>query len=194
MNGRKVRSAKRNVICKVPKGTKIVRFITDEREKLVGYVRRFIDDTANRDGEDIVQDVILNIFNKADITIPIENVTAYIYQALRNRIIDYLRKKKETVSLDEGWSNDEGLTLSHILPDPETNRIDDSSRLEIRQNLFKALSVLSDEQRAVLMATELEGRTFHELSKEWGIPLGTLLARKSRALKKIREAFSDFDE
>ena len=179
---------------KVPWESKIARLIAVEREKLVGYVRRFIDDTADRDGEDIVQDVVLNIFNRADITIPIENMTAYIYQALRNRIIDYLRKKKETVSLDEGWSKDKGLPLSHILPDPAANIIDDSLRLEIRQNLFKALSVLSDEQRAVLMATELEDRTFRELSEEWGIPLGTLLARKSRALKKIREAFSNLDD
>lgn len=35
----------------VPWQDKIVSFVTNEREKLVGYVRRFIDDTAERDGE-----------------------------------------------------------------------------------------------------------------------------------------------
>jgi RNA polymerase sigma factor (sigma-70 family) len=177
----------------VPWQNRIVSFITNEREKLVRYVRRFIDDTAERDGEDIVQDIILNLFNRSDFTIPIENLTAYVYRALRNRTIDYLRRKREILSLDEGWSDDEGPTLSQVLPDPQSDRMDEASRLENRQNLFKALSVLNDEQRAVLVATELEGRTFRELSEEWGIPIGTLLARKSRAIQKIKDTFSDFN-
>lgn len=168
---------------------KIAAFLGNERERLVGYVQRFIDDTAERDGEDIVQDVILNLFNRADVTVPIENVTAYVYQALRNRIIDYLRKKKDMVSLDEELSRTEDLTLADILPDPQADGFDEESRLEIRQNLFKALSILNDEQRAVIIETELEGRSFKELSKEWGVPVGTLLARKSRAIQKIRALF-----
>ena len=172
---------------------KIVSFVTNEREKLVGYVRRFIDDTEERDGEDIVQDIILNLFNRADFTIPIENLTAYVYRALRNRTIDYLRRKREILSLDEGWSDEEGLTLSQVLPEPRSDCMDEISRLEIRQSLFKALSVLTDEQKEVLVATELEGRTFRELSEEWGVPIGTLLARKSRAIQKIKDTFSDYD-
>lgn len=170
---------------------RIVSLITSERARLVGYVRRFIDDTAERDGEDIVQDILLNMFDRADMTHPIENLTAYIYQALRNRIVDYLRKRKDVSSLDEGWFEDDGLTLSQILPDPQAGRLDESARLEIRQTLFKVLNILDDEQRAVIVATELEGRTFRELSKEWGIPMGTLLARKSRAIQKIKETFAD---
>jgi RNA polymerase sigma factor (sigma-70 family) len=175
----------------VPWQDKIVSFMTNEREKLVRYVRRFIDDTAERDGEDIVQDIILNLFNRADFTIPIENLTAYVYRALRNRTIDYIRRKREILSLDEGWSDEETLSLYQVLAEPQSDRMDESSRLEIRQNLFKALSVLNDEQRAVLVATELEGRTFRELSEEWGVPIGTLLARKSRAIQKIKDTFFD---
>lgn len=170
---------------------KIVSLITNERERWIGYVRRLIDDTAERSGEDIVQDVIVNLFDRADVTSPIDNLSAYVYRALRNRIIDYLRKKRESVSLDEGWSDKEALTLFDILPEPQSGNLDETSRLEIRQVLFKVLSVLTDEQKAVLIATELEGRTFRELSEEWGIPLGTLLARKSRAIQKIKDTFSD---
>jgi RNA polymerase sigma factor (sigma-70 family) len=178
----------------VPLQNKIVSFITNEREKLVRYVRRFIDDTAERDGEDIVQDIILNLFNRADFTIPIENLTAYVYRSLRNRTIDYLRRKREILSLDEGWPDDERLTLSQILPELQSDRMDETSRLEIRQKLFRALSVLTDEQKEVLVATALEGRTFRELSEDSGVPIGTLLARKSRAIQKIKDTFSDSDQ
>jgi len=167
--------------------TKILDFMTREREQLVGYVRRFIEDTADRDGEDIVQDVLLNIFNRADITIPIENVAAYVYQALRNKVIDYLRKRRVTIFLDSGWPDDEETTLLQTLSDPQTDGTTELSRMEIRESLFELLSELNDEQRDIVIATELEGKTFQELSKERGIPLGTLLARKSRALQRIRE-------
>ena len=168
---------------------KIIAFFGDEREKLVKYVHRFIENTAERDGEDIVQDVILNIFTRADLTIPIENLTAYVYQALRNRIIDYLRKRKDMVSLDAEYVDSKDLTLSDILPDPRYDRISEDKIFEVRQRIFQALEALNDEQRAVIIATEFEGWTFQELSEQWNVPLGTLLARKSRALHKIREAF-----
>jgi RNA polymerase sigma factor (sigma-70 family) len=172
---------------------RIVSLITKERERWIGYVRRLIDDAAERDGEDIVQDVIVNLFDRADITEPVENLTAYVYRALRNRIIDYLRRRRESVSLDGGWSDEEGLTLFDMLPEPPAGDLDEASRLDIRRNLLKAFSVLSEEQKDVLIATELEGRTFRELSEKWGVPLGTLLARKSRAIQKIKDTFPDYN-
>jgi len=45
---------------------KLVEFFRSEYGRLVGYVRKMIDDTAARDGEDIVQEVILNAFNLTD--------------------------------------------------------------------------------------------------------------------------------
>ncbi len=43
----------------------VADFFRKEQANLVGFVRRLIEDTAARDGEDIVQDVALNLFNKA---------------------------------------------------------------------------------------------------------------------------------
>ncbi|MBN1625420.1 MAG: RNA polymerase sigma factor [Deltaproteobacteria bacterium] len=174
---------------KAPLKNIIVEFLAAERKALVGYVRRLIDDAAERDSEDIVQDVILGLFNRADITIPIENIAAYVYQALRNRVIDYLRKRRDTVSIDEGWQEDEGSPLLRMLPELRIDSSDEISIMEARETLFQALSLLNDEEREIIIAVELEGRTFQELSEESGTPLGTLLARKSRAIHKIKESF-----
>lgn len=167
----------------------ILEFLSNERKTLIGYVRRLIDDVAERDSEDIVQDVILNIFNKADLTAPIENVAAYVYQALKNKVIDYLRKRRDKVSLDSGWEDDKKSALLRLLPALRIDLADEISRMEAREILFQALSLLNDEERSVLIGTELEGRTFQELAEESGEPLGTLLARKSRAIRKIKESF-----
>jgi RNA polymerase sigma factor (sigma-70 family) len=157
----------------------VADFFRTEQKKLVSYVRSRIDDAADRDAEDIVQDVMLNMFDKADISIPIENLAAYIYQSLRNRIVDLFRKRKQVDSLEK--------VVQDSGHDP--GRIFENKQLQ--DMVFEALGFLNADERDLLMATEFDDRSFRELSEEWGVPLGTLLARKSRALEKIRKKLTN---
>jgi DNA-directed RNA polymerase specialized sigma24 family protein len=43
----------------------------------------------------------------------------------------------------------------------------------------------------VWIATEIDGYTFRELSKEWGLPMGTLLVRKHRAVAALQKELRD---
>jgi RNA polymerase sigma factor (sigma-70 family) len=155
--------------------SKFSQFFQKEYFGLVRYVRRLIDDAADRDAEDIVQDVMLSIFDRADVTMPIENLAAYVYRSLRNKVVDIFRKKEDVISLQ--------YVISDIRYDTERA----VERKELMEFVFGAVGSLPDEQRAVLIATEWEGWSFRELSERWGIPIGTLLARKSRALQHIRK-------
>lgn len=159
---------------------KVVEFFKTEYKRLVGYVRQRIDDTAERDAEDIVQDVILNIFDRADMVRPIENLSAYIYQSLRNRVVDLLRQRKDT------------LALSDVIPVSSNDTASEVEKKELYEHIYRAMDSLKDEERAVVIATEFDGDSFRDLSEDWGVPIGTLLARKSRALKKIRRKLSAF--
>jgi RNA polymerase sigma factor (sigma-70 family) len=174
--------------------SKLAEFFRSEYERLVGYARKMIDDTAARDGEDIVQEIIANAFNLADVNAPIENISAYLYQSLRNRVVDYLRKRKTgTVSLEEVVLEASDLRLADLLYDTRDNPIVELEKRELLHLLFEAIEALNEDQRAVLIETEFEGRTFKELAEEWEVPLGTLLARKSRAVANIRKIFQDFN-
>ena len=174
--------------------SKAAAFVVEEREKLVSYVRRLIDDAADRDGEDIVQDIVLNLFNKSDVSEPIEHLAAYVYQSLRHRVTDYLRKRKQTLSLDAEVSEESDLRLLDVLRDAGCDPENETMRAEIRGRLFAALDTLEEDQRAVVIATEFEGHTVRSLSESWQIPMGTLLARKSRALSRIRKALAEIHE
>ncbi|HUU38842.1 MAG TPA: sigma-70 family RNA polymerase sigma factor [Candidatus Desulfaltia sp.] len=154
--------------------SRLAEFLRQERQALIGYVRRRIDDAADHEAEDIVQDVAVHLFDRADPSIPIQNLAAYIYRALRNRIVDFYRSRRETIVLPEARLAS-GQDPSYAI-----------EKEEMLDDVFEAMEELSVEERAVVLATEVEGRTFKELAGEWGIPLGTLLARKSRALEKIR--------
>ena len=171
--------------------SRITEFFTTERNRLVSYVRRLIDDAAERDGEDIVQDVALNLFSKADVTIPIENLSAYVYQAIRNRVVDYMRRQRNVLSLYETLDENNELSLAEVISDPALETEVQVGRSEIRRQVYEAIERLSDVQKAVMIETEFQGRSFQELSRLWGVPIGTLLARKSRAVAKVRAALED---
>ncbi len=155
--------------------SKFSEFFQNEYFRLVRYVRRLIADAADRDAEDVVQDVMLSIFDKADVTIPIENLAAYVYRSLRNKVIDLFRKKQDVRS------------LSDVIVDAGSDTVREVERKELMDFVFRAVDSLPAEQRAVLIATEFEGWSFRELSERWKIPTGTLLARKSRAIQNIKE-------
>lgn len=157
---------------------KIADFFHREYRSMVRYVRSRIDDAADRDAEDIVQDVIVNIFDKADLTIPVEKLAAYVYQSLRNRMVDMFRKRKEMS------------TLWEVVQEAGQDVEKEAEKKELLDQIFEALDYLSEDERAVVIAHEFEERSFREMSDVWDVPVGTLLARKSRALQKIKRALT----
>jgi RNA polymerase sigma factor (sigma-70 family) len=149
--------------------------LRDKRNAFVSYVRSRIGEAALQDAEDIVQDVIVGLFDRADPTIPIQDLAAFVYRALRNKIVDRFRRRRASLPLVEEILDSGG---------------DPSLAFERRETLdavFAAMDELAAEEKAIILATEFEGWTFKELAAQWRIPIGTLLARKSRALEKLRK-------
>lgn len=173
------------------RGTGIADFFTTEYRRMVSYVRNLIEDGTDRDSEDIVQDVVTGIFEAADVTRPIENITAYVYRSLRNRVIDIMRRRKEQLSLDAA-DPETGGTLLDLLEDARSDMESDMLFEEFRAALFDTIDSLPDDQRTVIVMTEFEGVAFRELSVKTGVPIGTLLSRKSRALERIRSELNKY--
>lgn len=166
----------------------LTTFFTEEQGKLVAYVRRILQDAAERDAEDIVQDVMVAMFSRDEGTLSLDHIPAYIYRALRNRVIDVFRTRKENYSLDSAKQGEDVGTLLDVLHDARYDTANTVEQEEVNRALYDAIDELREDEQAVIIATEFEGHTFRTLSEAWGIPLGTLLARKARALKKVRKA------
>jgi RNA polymerase sigma factor (sigma-70 family) len=170
----------------------ITTFFSTERERLVAYVRRLIDDAADRDGEDIVQDVVLAILSRPDFLVPIEALSSYVYQSLRNRVIDYFRRPAAMLSLDQEGEDENDYSLTDLFAHSENDVESEVARSELRRRITEAIEELPEDQRAIVTETELNGRRFADLSEEWGVPIGTLLARKSRAMARVRESLHEY--
>ncbi len=170
----------------------VSRFFVDKYRKLVGYFQASYADLSEMEVEDIVSDRMTDLLERSEIMGRVENATAYIYQSIRNRVNDYLRRKKKTVSLEGAFPDEGGNAPREAIPEPSYDMTAELEAAEIRGRLIQALDALEPGQRAIWIATELDGRPFHELAEEWGTPIGTLLARKHRANAALQKALQDF--
>jgi RNA polymerase sigma factor (sigma-70 family) len=163
--------------------------LANEKPKLLGYIRKRMNILIKDiEPEDILQEVSLNLFSKPDLLAPIRNLAGYIYRSVNNYIID-LHRKRDVSAAVEDYDGDEE---ESFLGDPSGGVYETYERQVIQNALFEALAALPSEQREIWIATELEGCEFHEIAERTGIPLGTLLARKNRANKKLRKMLQNF--
>jgi RNA polymerase sigma factor (sigma-70 family) len=176
------------------KTSELTKIFTEKRQNFIVYVRMHFRELAETDVEDLLQDIFLNLFNRADITKPIENLTAYIYQSIRNKIIDYRRSKKELISLEEPVNGEDQQNLLALLSDSRTDIQEEIVQKEFRRKFQEALESLEPKHKAVWVATEIQGYSFKELAQMWKEPVGTLLARKHRAGKALQEMLKEYLE
>jgi len=115
----------------------------------------------------------------------------------RNRIIDLFRRKKPESFGDLAIANedDERLRVEDLLPSPEAGPEALYARSVLLDELELAVSDLPEEQRAVFVAHEIDGRSFKEMARETGVSINTLLSRKRYAVLRLRERLrSTYDE
>ena len=96
------------------------------------------------------------------------------------------------VSMDQEITADgQGMTFKDVLADDRADTERTIHDNEMKRRLYREIDALPPDQKAVLIATEFNGKSFAELSKRWRVPIGTLLARKSRAIARLRQVLSD---
>lgn len=156
---------------------KLIRFFDAEYQALRGYVNSRIDDSTDRDAEDILQDVALKLFSRVDHLSPIDNIAGFVYRSVRNRIIDTLRTRKQRLDLDEAMEGPISELAELFYGD---GVFEDANELKLI--LKESLLQLKPEYREVIMAVDFENLSYRELSMETGIPQGTLMSRRHRAL------------
>lgn len=175
------------------KGKKLLaEVLVHEQEHFLRFVRRKLDELPRMDAEDVLSDVTCSLLNQADVVEQVENLTAYIYRSLANRIVDHHRRNVPSISLDS-TEDDAGKSMPAAMHADRRLRPDQLlEQRELKTRLYTALGELTPRERAVWIATEIDGYTFRELAEEWESPIGTLLSLKSRASARLRTLLLDY--
>jgi RNA polymerase sigma factor (sigma-70 family) len=166
---------------------RIAETVEREQARLRNFIRRRVADRG--DAEDILQEVFYEFVAAYRLMKPIEQVSGWLFQVARNRIIDLFRRKRPGSLSEPAGSNeeDEALMLEDLLPSPEAGPDAIYARQLLIEELENAVDELPEDQRQVFIAHEIEGRSFKELAAESGIRMNTLIARKHRAVLHLRQ-------
>jgi RNA polymerase sigma factor (sigma-70 family) len=164
-----------------------------DRKRFLSFIRQRV--RSQEDAEDILQDVFANVISAAGhVQRPIENLASWVFTAVRNKIIDFYRKKRADTFSDliTPRQREEGNdSLDYLLGDMSYNPDGDLLRKTIWERVQEALKELPDEQREVFEKNEFHGVSFREMSEETGVNINTLLARKRYAVLHLRDRLKD---
>ena len=175
---------------------RIVDIVEGQRARLRNFIRRRVPQAE--DVEDILQDVFSELVEANRRVMPIDHVSGWLFRVARNRIIDLLRRR-EPERLGDATivdSDGEPVPIEELLESADADPEAEYARRRLIDELQRALGELPEEQRAVFVAHEIEGKSFKEMAAQTGINLNTLLARKRYAVLHLRErlqrAFDEF--
>ncbi len=144
------------------------------------YLMHQFKSISEYDAEDIIQQTAMKFIYKGNDIQAIDQFVAYIKRSLSNTAKDYFKKQSREVPVE-------------TLEKPETKTTETPVLLsEAKEELRAAILRLDEKSRYVLVETVLKGRSFKALSEETGEPVGTLLSRKNRAVKKLKAEFDDY--
>src|SRR5262252_2601615 len=162
----------------------ITATVERERGRLLAFIRRRLADAA--EAEDVLQETLYEYVAAQRLMQPIEQAGAWLLRVARNRIVDRLRRRARERNADEAGGAPGEESLTELLPSPAAGPEAQVMRAALIEELEAALAELPPEQRAVLVAQELEGVTFRELAARTGVSINTLIARKRYALAHLR--------
>ncbi len=154
-------------------------------KKLFGFVRGRVN--SNEDAEDILQEVWYQLSNMSNLN-DITNMSAWLFQVARNKLVDSSRKKSNLLLDDfmiegeEGELNFKDVLLSDDRSNPELTFVKEM----LWNELLKAIDELPIAQKEVFVMNELEDMTLKQIAEQTGENLKTIISRKGYAVKYLR--------
>ena len=134
------------------------------------YASRFVLDTDRV--EDLVQDAFVAYWEKCRAGAAPDAPKAYLYRAVHNRCIDFLRQS----------GRERPFEADPCLPDEEA-----VDRSFIWARLWTAIDRLPERRREILLLNKRDGLTCSEIGRRMGISEATVRNQLAKALKTLRE-------
>lgn len=145
--------------------------------RLFGFVRAQCGDPEL--AEEITQSAFATVAAKLPGYVEQGAFESWLFRIAMNRLRDEMRRRKRHAVAMEGG------TLADLAPRTAEARA--TVEPEVRTALVAAIASLGESDREVISLRHLGGMSFQQMADTLEEPVGTLLARHHRALRKLRE-------
>jgi RNA polymerase sigma-70 factor (ECF subfamily) len=142
------------------------------------------------DAEDLVQETLIKAFGALG-NFDGASPRAWLLTILRNTARNVWRKKKPDYVDD--WTLLLDFTPAFNAESPRSAE-EDALNAVVDPALAKAVNGLTAEFRSVLILVDVEGFSYAECAEILGIPIGTVMSRRSRAVAKVRKSLQKSEE
>ena len=137
--------------------------------------------TGNRTlSEDLVQDVFFRILKYRQTYKPGTSFKTWMYQIARNARLDNMRKQKPQVEIEDSL-------LPVVMPADRAQQTQETALLH------KALMMLPEEKREILVLSRFQELKYEEIAKLLGCQPNAVKVKVFRALKDLREAYQQLE-
>ncbi len=159
------------------------------KERLYAYLLRL---SRCRDAaDDLLQEVFIKLIKKLDSYDEREKFSAWLFTVAHHAVMDHFRSgsRRREESLDAAGETGAPLTdtLASLEPGPDKLLEEFESAAVIRA----AFDRLSADQREIFLMRHYSGLSFKEIAEILSVPIGTVLARMSRAMAKMRREIGE---
>jgi len=150
---------------------------------LYSTIHRVLND--HQDTEDIMQEVLMQIWQKAHLYEPAKGKPlTWISTMARNRAIDRIRSKQRRSRLNDEFEQE----VKPLQPEFDDDTSDLVISGESDRTLQKAVLDLSPEQREAIQLAYFKGLTQSEIAERLHEPLGTVKARIRRGVQRLEQS------
>lgn len=164
-------------------------------ENLVRKYEKFVCATVfsvvkNReDAFDVAQEVFLKLYHSISSFKGESSFASWLYRIAKNSALDFLRKQKnkQTVSLTAENSDGEETVLDVKDESEKTSPEKALLNKEKSEFLYKAMDMISEEHKEILLLRDINGFTYEEISEILSIEEGTVKSRLFRAREALRK-------
>jgi len=142
----------------------------------------------SREAEDVLQEVFVQIWNKADAYDPLLGKPASWAATLtRNKAIDRIRASQRRSKLLE-----QATVEASVMPEDPPSANETLHGRENAEMIRSVVAALPADQRRAIELAFFSGLTQDEIAKTLQEPLGTIKARIRRGMLKLREKLEEF--
>jgi RNA polymerase sigma-70 factor (ECF subfamily) len=127
--------------------------------------------------DDLVQDCLERALGRWHMRRDDANARAWLFAILRNLFLNTLRQRKRR-------GGHVGVEALEELPAADGG----GERALIAKDALAVLDTLPEEQRALLLLIGVEELSYQEAAEVFGVPIGTIMSRLSRARAQLRRA------
>lgn len=141
------------------------------------------------DAEEIVQNVMLKLWEQKDKINEIENMQAYLFRSVKNQCLNFIKRNK----LADVYKNETWKELKDLEEQTMSSTTEADNETQIKQ-LKSLIETLPERCQEVLRMSKFEGLKNKEIAEELDISLKAVEANISRAFSIIRKNFHNKSE